>query len=195
MEKENFNKNKKEEIVFQGKIIEVVNQTILGKNGKEITIEKARRSPGTRLIIETPEGNFILSKEKRHELEEIDYRLPGGKVFNTLEEYNQFLKNKEGDLLEKAKEAAKLESKQEVGIKPKKIEYLSTSHCGATVDWDLIYFIVKDYEKVEQELEEHEDIEVVEISPEELKEWLFSGKIQEDRSVSVLLKYLHNKEH
>jgi 8-oxo-dGTP pyrophosphatase MutT (NUDIX family) len=185
-------KNKKEKIVYQGKIIEVVNETILSKNGKEIVIEKARRSPGVRLIIKTLKGNFILSKEKRHELEKVDFRLPGGKVFDTLEEYNKFLKSN-GNLLIKAGEVARLEAIQEVGIRPEKIEYFATSHCGATVDWDLIYFVVKKYKKVEQQLEEHEDIEVVEVSSGTLKKWALSGKIQEDRSVAVILKYLTKK--
>jgi hypothetical protein len=184
-------KNKNEKIVYQGKIIEIVEKTIK-VDGKELHFERARRAPGVRLIIETPEGNFILNKEKRHELKEVDFRLPGGKVFDYLKDYNNFLEQ-EGDINTKAKEAAELEAVQEVGIKPIEIEYLGTSHCGATIDWDLIYFVVKKYEKVERQTEEGEDIENIEISPEVLKEWALSGKIQEDRSVAVILKYLNNK--
>jgi len=183
--------HKDEKIVYQGKIIEVVEETV-NSNGKEFRLEKARRAPGVRLIIETPEGNLLLNKEKRHYLEEVDFRLPGGKVFDHLKDYNDFLKTGE-DIKIKAKEAAELEALQEVGIKPIEMEYLSTSYCGATIDWDLIYFVVKKYEKGEQQLEEHEDIETVEATREELKEWALSGKMQEDRSVGVILKYLHNR--
>jgi len=164
----------------------------VNSNGKEFQLEKARRAPGVRLIIETPEGNFLLNKEKRHYLKEIDYRLPGGKVFDRLKDYNDFL-GTDGDIKMKAEEAAQLEALQEVGIRPLEIEYLCTSHCGATVDWDLIYFIVKKYKKEAQQLEDHEDIETVEVTREELKEWALSGKIQEDRSVGVILKYLNKK--
>lgn len=185
-------KYKDEKIVYQGKIIEIVQYPVL-MNGKEKIFEKARRSPGVRLIIETPEGNFILNKEIRYELKDVDFRLPGGKVFDRLEDYNNFLEMG-GDLSAKAKEAAMLEAQQEVGIKPLEIEHLTISRCGATVDWDLIYFIVKKYEKVKHELEEGEDIENVEVSLEILKEWALSGKILEDRSVDVILKYLHYRK-
>jgi 8-oxo-dGTP pyrophosphatase MutT (NUDIX family) len=181
--------NKDEKIVYQGKIIEVIEETV-NSNGKELHLEKARRAPGVRLIIETPEGNFLLNKEKRHELEGTDFRLPGGKVFDRLKDYNDFLKTG-GDIIIKAKEAAELEALQEVGIQPVELEYLYTSHCGATIDWDLIYFVVKKYEKREQQLEEHEDIETVEVTREELKELALSGKMQEDRSVGMILKYLN----
>ena len=184
-------KEKKEKIVFQGKIIEIVEETVK-KNGKEIIYEKARRSPGVRIIIETPEGNFILNKEKRHELKSVDIRLPGGKVFDHLKDYNAFLDG-EGDIVVKAQETARLEALQEAGIKILHIEYLTTSHCGATVDWDLFYFLVKDYEKVGQQPEEDEEIENIEVSREELKNLALSGQIQEDRSVAVILKYLNRK--
>ncbi|MCM2339502.1 MAG: NUDIX domain-containing protein [Burkholderiales bacterium] len=193
MEKMNFLNNKKENIVYQGKIIEVINEIVKLENGKEITLEKARRSPGVRLIIKNKEGKFILNKEKRHELDEIDYRLPGGKVFDTLQEYNNFLKEGK-DILEKAKEAVKLEAIQEAGIEPEEVRYLSTSHCGATVDWDLIYFSTEKFKEVEKQPEEGEEIENIEVSEEELKELIFSGKMQEDRSVAVILKYLNKKE-
>lgn len=186
-------KHENEKIVYQGRIIEIVQYPVL-TNGKEKIFEKARRSPGVRLIIETPGGNFILSKEIRHELEDVDFRLPGGKVFDHLEDFNSFLGGG-GDLLTKAKEAAHLEARQETGIKPLEIEYLTTSHCGATIDWDLIYFVVKKYKKSEQELEEGENIETIEVSAKNLKEWALSGKIQEDRSVAVILKYLNQKQN
>jgi hypothetical protein len=180
---------KNDKVVYKGKILEIVERTI-EKDGRAATYEIARRAPGIRLIIETPDGKFILNKEKRHELEKIDYRLPGGKVFDRLEDYNAFLENN-GDLKERAKEAAELEALQEVGIKVLNMEYMSTSHCGATVEWDLFYFVVKSYEKVGQQLEEDEEIENIEVSREELKEYAMSGKIQEDRSVAVILKYLN----
>lgn len=78
-----------EKIVYQGKIIEVVQQT--RKTGDtEKLFEFARRSPGTRLIVRSGD-KVLLTKEYRTETGNWDYRLPGGKVFDTLEEYNRFL--------------------------------------------------------------------------------------------------------
>ncbi|MFA4975123.1 MAG: NUDIX domain-containing protein [Candidatus Paceibacterota bacterium] len=185
---------RKEKIKYQGEIIEVVQETFFS-NDKEINLEKGRRSPGVRLIIEAPDGKFLISKEERPRFG-LDYRLPGGKVFNSLSEFNEFLKSKKDlkEILEKAKEAAINEAKEEVGINPTEMEEFYISHCGGSFEWDLHYFIVKKYEEVGQSLEEHEKIEPTVLSKEELLEIIFSGQMKEDRSVAVLLKYLHSKE-
>lgn len=190
---QSIEKQGKEEIVYQGKIIEVVHQTV--KTGdKEQIFEFARRSPGTRLIIISPENKILLTKEYRFELDNYDYRLPGGKVFDALSDYNNFLSSGE-DILEKAKLAATKEALEEVGINVEAITHIATSKAGATVIWDLFYFVVDKYQVREQgqELEHGEDIEVVEVTINEAKAICLDGRMQEDRSVAVLLKYLHSK--
>jgi len=186
-------KDKNEKIVYQGKMIEIVHETLF-PNGKEIVLEKGRRAPGVRLIIETTNGEFLISREERFGLG-IDYRLPGGKVFDSYIEYNNFLSNKKDDkgILEKAKEACVKEGIEEAGIKPLEMELFTVSHCGGSFEWDLYYFVVKKYEEVGQNLEEHEKIEILKISREKLKELALSDKMKEDRSVAVILKYLLKK--
>lgn len=169
-------------------MIEIVHETV-SSNGKEFVLEHGRRAPGVRLIIETSDGEFLITKEERFD-KGLDYRLPGGKVFDSLIEYNDFKKN-EVKILIKAKETAIKEGIEEVGIKPLEIELFYLSKCGGSFDWDLYYFIVKKYEEVGQHLEEHEKIEVVKISREKLKKLALSNKMKEDRSVAVILKYLN----
>ena len=177
-------------------MIEIVHETLF-PNGKEIVLEKGRRAPGVRLIIETPDGEFLISKEERFGLG-IDFRLPGGKVFDSLIEYNDFLvkqkdpKNQK-EILEKVKVAVIREGMEEVGVKPIEMEFFCISKCGGSFEWDLYYFVIKKYEQVGQKLEEHEKIEVKKISKDELKELALSGKMKEDRSVAVILKYLNKK--
>lgn len=189
-------KHKDEKVVYQGQIVELVEYPI-EHNGKVMMFEKARRSPGVRIIIETSDGGFILNREKRHELGlEEDLRLPGGKVFDSLVEYNDFLTSQksEDELLGKAKQAAIKEAIEEVGIEPIDIEFFAVSKCGATMEWDLYYFVVKKYLEVEKNLKDTESMEIVGsviVSKEELQEKALSGLINEDRSVAVILKYLN----
>ena len=140
-----------ENIVYKGKIIEVVEKTREIK-GKEKIVEFARRSPGVRLIIPT-EGGILMTKEFRYELGDYDYRLPGGKVFDTLTEYTTFLESG-ADIAVAAQNAAIKEAKEEAGIDVKDISYTHTSVCGATVVWDLFYFVVITFEKSHQALED-----------------------------------------
>ncbi|MBI5466096.1 MAG: hypothetical protein HY974_02290 [Candidatus Kerfeldbacteria bacterium] len=83
-------------IVYQGKMFEVIRWE--GKPG--VMFEAAVRAPGVRLIIETEKDGqkgLLMTKELRREAEGFDYRLPGGKVFDNLKEYNQF-RSQDGDI-------------------------------------------------------------------------------------------------
>jgi len=149
-----------ETVVYQGKILEVVQQQVkVGE--KEITFEFARRAPGIRLIIPTPNGNLLMTKEFRRELNGWDYRLPGGKVFDRLTDYNLALTANE-DMVALAETAAKKEALEEVGLDVEDLTHFATSKCGATVEWDLLYFVVNRYQERSsgQELEHGEEIKV-----------------------------------
>ena len=181
------------QVVYQGKIIEVIQEKVMYGN-EERLFESARRSPGTRLIILTPNNKLIITREFRREHNNYDYRLPGGKVFDTLIEYNQALEKGE-DISEKAKLAAAKEAREEVGIEAENLELFTVSKCGVTIDWDLYYFVVNNYKKNQsQELETGEDIKVTEVTPSEAIEICLDGRMQEDRSVAVLLKYFHSQD-
>lgn len=127
----------KEEIVFQWKIIEVVQQTV--KIGdKELLREIARRSPWVRLII-CDEYKILLTKEFRREINADDYRLPWGKVFDTLKEYNEHRNDTEKYSLL----AAKRECEEETGLVPSDISLYYISKVWTTVERDLHYYVIK----------------------------------------------------
>lgn len=179
-----------ERIVASGCIIQLVNQDVkIGE--KEMTFEHARRAPGVRLII-TKEDQILLMKEYRNELEDYDYRIPGGKVFDRVEDYEQFLASGE-DMMSVARAKVIEEGQEEVGILPKEFTYLATSHCGAIVQWDLIYFVVTEFEELpapttDDPLEQASSIEW--FSRDKVKEMCLDGSIKEDRTVAQLLKFL-----
>ena len=176
-----------EEIKYSGKIIEVVQF----KNGDRV-FEKARRSPGVRALIVSGE-RILLSKEYRTEIGGFDFRLPGGKVFDRLEEYKQHISE---DLISYAKEAVKKEVREEVGLLVNDPKLLKVSKAGATVEWDLYYFLISDFEvnKKGQELEDGEDISFSWYTLKEVEGICTRGRMQEDRSVGVVLSYLIKKK-
>lgn len=177
-----------EHITYQGRLIEVVEKEV-ERNGVAKTFEFARRAPGTRLII-PKDGKIVLTKEYRHELGGYDYRLPGGKVYDSLEEYNDALAS--GVSIEEAAEKAAIkEAHEEVGFDVKKLRLLHKSICGATVVWDLFYFVVEDFEIGEQNLEDGEDIEFEFVDAEKVRDMCLDGSISEERSALVLLRYLN----
>lgn len=54
-----------------------------------------------------------------------------------------------GDMLEAAKGAATIEAREECGIEVQKedIELFRLSHCGATIEWDLYYFVIRVFDE------------------------------------------------
>lgn len=182
----------KEKIAYEGKTFEIIEKQIKAKK-RLFKFEVARRSPGVRLII-IRKNKILLTKEFRPELNSFDYRLPGGKVFDTLKEYKQLI-NKKQNPLDAAKKAAKKECTEETGLIPKNVKLFQLSKAGLTVEWDLFYFIIENFSGniKNQKLEDDEIIYPEWKTFKQAKEFCLNGKIQEDRSVGVLLKFLSSK--
>lgn len=186
-----------ERVTHEGRMIEVVEKDVI-ENGKQKTFEYARRSPGIRLIISKGD-RIYLTKELRHELNDYkyasggtyDYRLPGGKVFDSLSEYKAAIESG-ADTGRAAKQAAIKEAKEEAGIEAKNIRLLHKSICGSSVIWDLFYFLVEDFDDIGQQIED-EDITVTPVSRDEAKAMTLDGRMSEERSALVLLRYLEGK--
>ena len=177
-----------EEIKYQGRIVEVVE--LPQTDGR--TFEFARRSPGVRLIIPSQDGTkLLLTKEFRRENSGYDYRLPGGKVFDKLTEYNDFLASGM-DIIEPAVARAKIEGAEETGLVIRALKHFVTAVNGTTMVWDLIYFVATDWEELPtgQSLEAGEDIEVGWYALDEVKAMLARGEMQEYRSAGVLTQWL-----
>ncbi|MGH7193637.1 MAG: NUDIX hydrolase, partial [Candidatus Saccharimonadales bacterium] len=171
-------------VAFSGRIGEVVHT----EQADGRVFERFRRSPGTRIIIVSPEGRILITKEYRHETGNVDLRLPGGKVRDSLKEYKELVAGG-GDIVEAAKQAAVKETLEETGLIVNDIKFVTKANAGATVEWDLYYFLVDKYEANPdgQALEEGEDIEVNWMTPSEIRQAIAEGSMQEWRSAGVLL--------
>lgn len=180
-----------ETITHKGKMIEVVQREV-EQGGKVKIFEFARRSPGTRLIV-PKDDQILLTKEFRHETNGYDYRLPGGKVYDTLDEYHTALESNV-DMNDAAQSAAIKEAYEEAGIEVQDISFFHKSVCGATVVWDLFYFVVNEFTQTQQHLEEGEDITFDFFAREKVREMCLDGSISEERSALVLLRYLNSKD-
>ena len=159
--------------------------------------EKAVRAPGVRLILDDQKaGKILLTREFRSELGDYDYRLPGGKVFDSLAEFQTYAESGK-DIVAAAVNKTFQEAREETGYEITNPELVAKSTLGATVEWDLYVFKVTDFQKHEegQALEEGEDIETdLWFTYEETREMILSGKMQEERIALALLRYLYAKE-
>ena len=174
------------EIVYRGVLFCIEKHKIKG-------YERAIRPPGTRMILRNSEGKILITKEHRNEIGGVDYRVPGGKVFNYLEEYLQVRGNDEA-LNKAAKTAGEREALEEAGVrKIEDLEIIKKSTAGATVEWDLYFMRGKISEMGEQELDGDEKDHGIEIgfyNDAQVLQMIKEGKINEERLVAVLMREL-----
>jgi len=182
----------KEEVFAKGRLFELVHL----KQDDGRVFEVARRAPGVRLIIaDLALQKVLLTKEYRQELGEWDYRLPGGKVFDSLEEYEAH-RSSGDDIVEAAKKQAINEAQQEAGIEIASLDLYKKSVLGATVEWDLYVFETTNWQVsvLGQELEVGEKIEADNwVTFDVAKKMILDGAMQEERVALVLLQWLEGK--
>ncbi len=185
-------------VMYAWMLLRVVHQEVT-KDGQTQTYEYAERAPGVRMIIVTPGNKICITKERRQELHHgqwwYDFRLPWGKVVDTLEEYLVLREQGKRALFHAVEDAVRKEAEEEVGIIPETIDFLRVSPCGATMRRDLYYFTITSFQwkSTGQELWLGEEIEVGLYTFDEVRQMCLSGQISEDRSVAVLLQWLEHK--
>ena len=182
-----------EDIVAKGRIFELV-QTVQ-PDGR--VFEVARRAPGVRVIIANKaKEQILLTKEFRQELSDWDYRLPGGKVYDTLDDYT-ISRQKGVDIVEVAKQKAIAEAAEEAGFAVEDVELVGKSTLGATVERDLYIMEATTWRNLgEQSLERGEDISADEwFTFEQVEQMILEGKMQEERIALVLLRWINACRH
>jgi ADP-ribose pyrophosphatase len=176
-----------ESIFAAGKLFELVH--VVQSDGR--VFEVARRAPGVRLIIaDLPNKKVLLTKEFRQELGVHDFRLPGGKVFDTLAEFEAF-RSSGKDILDAATSKAKAEAAEEAGMHVAGVTFFKKSTLGATVEWDLYVFTATDWQPGDQALEDGEQIDDVGwYDFATAKEMIVKGDMHEERVALILLQWL-----
>ena len=176
--------------VYDGNIVQVVQYDVDVWGWRTKVFEKARRAPWVRMLIVDPEGRFLLTREYRYELDAEDYRLPGGKVVDSLHEYLPLIGS---DLTEHVLEAARREALEEAWLVVHDPQVVLRDICGTTMEWDLYYVIVRSFEMSEegQTLESGEYINLNRFTPVEVLELLKSGEVKEWRTRAFLYDYLN----
>ena len=162
--------------------------------------ERVVRAPGSRILV-IKDGTLLLNREKRGELGgAVDYRLPGGKVFDTNEAYQAYWESG-SDIVDASRESIAKEALEEAGVvvDPAKLEYLGADVLGATVAWDLHYWLATDFTMHTAGAQFHEseadEIEgSVWLTFAEVKKLVLDPKkFSESRSVAAILRYIESR--
>ena len=189
---------KKEESLFNNGFFEFLKMEedfVVENQLKHIKRNMVRRPPGIRALIVNENNQILLSREFRYELNDWDYRLPGGKVFDSLDDYKSALEN--DTVMENVLKTVPKEVLEEVGLVDRNPKLLKVSLDGAGVIWDLYYFEIRDYKKSDNgpQLEENEIINGYKwYEFNDIIKMCRNNEIHEDRTVGVLLTYILNSK-
>lgn len=191
--------NKK--IKYQGRLFQVIDreqQCFIDINGKKfqkkINYECVCRPPGTRALV-IRDGKILLNHEFRYELNCWDYRLPGGKVYDTFTEYMTALNRStiNSDIIRKMLQ----ESLEESYIVVNGYRFLNVAHAGLTVEWDLYYFLVNDFivkPNYSIQKSEFEFIEPQWFNYTEALKLCLDGNVSKTRSAFEIMRYIINED-
>lgn len=114
-------------------------------------------------------------------------------MIDSLDDFKAF----SGDMAIEAQQAVIKESREETGIVIHNPELIHISHCGASVDWDLYYFVSTDFEDTgehDRDDEGEADMTIDWYTLEAVKAKILSGEMSEDRSVGVLLPWILDQQ-
>lgn len=184
--------------LFSSRLFSIREHPVLFSNGIYKTFQFVERSPGVRALV-TAGDMIFLNKEYRVESGGWDYRLPGGKVFDSREEYDRFRQenSEERNLSAKTFETVvkELREETELQFQPNSIKFVEKTNCGSVICWDLFFFHLKLDSVENQNLDRCQSIEgectvPCWLSFDEVIALCISGKIQEDRSQAFLLRFI-----
>lgn len=192
-----------DKIKFEGKLFQIIEKSRIAhiktdgnEIEKEVVWEMASRPPGVRAVI-VQEDFILLNKEYRYELGKWDYRLPGGKVFDSLKEYAECRKKE--DIEQKIYSQLQTELREEADIEIHDAKLLRMDTLGFRIEWDLYYYLVQKFDILpsfyssKSQKTEYEFIEHCWVGMEEALQICIKGEMQESRSAYTLMSFLLNK--
>ncbi|TXI51310.1 MAG: hypothetical protein E6Q50_01125 [Lysobacter sp.] len=185
-----------DEVLYAGRLLDLVSRTLEVRKGNDsfcYSIEVARRPPGVRLIVYR-DREYLLLREYRSELSRWDFRLGGGKIFETQAEHLKFI-SECGNLIERAKESVVIEAREELGVEVNSASFIRKSCAGATIEWDLYFFQIDTFTTLSSGPQpEHTELLSAEWhSPESIIEMIKNGAFSEDRSIGVIMQHMLNR--
>lgn len=160
------------EVVFQGKLLEVRRDRVKLPDAAE-SIREYIVHPGAVVVLALLDnGNLLFERQFRYPLRRVFLELPAGKI----------------DPGEDILETARRELLEETGHAAATWEYLGVMHpCIGYSDERIEIFFAREVRQVaEQQLDSHEFLEVIELSPAAARDAVIRGEITDAKTITAL---------
>ncbi len=164
-----------EEHVYQGYRINVVKRRLSTPDGKEVYWDIVKHWGAAAVIPVDEKGKIIMVKQYRATCDDFSLEIPAG-AFDSPDE--------------DPKLCATRELREETGYISDNVRFLYKFYSSIGIFDEMIHiYIARDLKESEQDLDEHEIVEVYKYSLDELIDMIFKGEITDNKTISAILMY------
>lgn len=160
------------ERIYEGRILNLRKDKVLVKDNKTSFREIVEHNGGVALAAVTPDGKMVMVRQYRKAAEKAVLEVPAGKI--------------EKD--EDHRLTAERELKEETGYSAGRIEFVTSFYSSIGYSTEMIYlYFATDLTPGETDFDDNEAIEILEYDLQELKKMVFSGEIEDAKSIAAIL--------
>ena len=162
------------ELKYKGTILSMYADTIKVPNGNTAVWDFIGHQGAAAVVPVTDDGKILMVRQYRNSVDRYTLEIPAGGL--------------------NSKEAAARELEEETGYASEHLEPLisivtAIAFCDEVID----IYLATDLKKTQQHLDEDEYIDVCAYTPQELADMIYSGKIQDSKTVAAIMAYINRK--
>lgn len=160
---------------YKGSVISVYADKIELPEGKIVEWDYIHHNGATAIVPVLEDGRILMVRQFRNALDRETLEIPAGKL-DSVDEI--------------PKECARRELEEETGYYSDKLEWLIDIRTWVAFTNEKIFvYVASRLKKTEQRLDEDEFVDVEAYTIEELKELIYTGKIEDSKTIASLLAY------
>ena len=165
----------KRELAYEGTVLKVYRDHMEFENGNTALFDYIHHDGAAAVVPVMDDGTILMVRQFRNALDRYTLELPAGKL---------------DDPEEAGIVCATRELEEETGYKSDELEWLITVRTTVALCNEKIeIFVAKNLIPSKQNLDEDEYIDVKAFTVEELKEKIFSGEIEDSKTIAAILAY------
>ncbi len=171
---EKFKKLDREHI-YEGRRINVYKQMMLTTDNKEIDWDIVEHNGGSAVLAVDDDGKILIVKQYRATCDDFTLEIPAGALDSPDED--PFY-------------AGKRELREETGYISEDFTFLCRFYSSIGIFDEIInIYLAKELIETEQDLDEHEEVEIYRYTLEELISMIFTGEIIDAKTILAILMY------
>ncbi len=160
---------------YKGSIISVYSDKIELPEGKLVEWDYIHHNGATAIVPVLEDGRILMVRQFRNALDRDTLEVPAGKL-DSVDEIPM--------------ECARRELEEETGYRSENLEWLIDIRTWVAFTNEKIFvYVARDLKETMQNLDEDEFVDVEAYTIDELKEMIFSGKIEDSKTIASLLAY------